>query len=154
MRRSASPRGARAPTPSTRGAGPLFHTAVNVWARVISVPELGLAYLVVGKRDVPFDEQPSDVQLMRHAGVDGTVTTRPLVDYVLFVTNDQHSHMNVPADSSLRVGDAARLGISHPCTGFEEWSLVPVIDDAAAETPVAVVFVRTYLQIRDRARSK
>jgi D-serine deaminase-like pyridoxal phosphate-dependent protein len=27
------------------------------------------------------------------------------------------------------VGDVLRSGISHPCTAFDRWSLIPVLDD-------------------------
>ncbi len=134
----------RTATPSTRGAGPKFEPAMHVWARVISMPEPGLAYLDAGKRDVPYDEGLPEVQLVRRVVSDGTVMSLPLVDHELFATNDQHSFVRIPADSPLRVGDLVRLGLSHPCTAFDKWSLIPVIDDSSATTPLVVDFVRTY----------
>ncbi|HEV3188349.1 MAG TPA: hypothetical protein VGZ04_09940 [Acidimicrobiales bacterium] len=134
----------RAATPSTRGAGPQFDPAMHVWARVISMPEPGLAYLDAGKRDVPYDEGLPEVQLLRRVVPDGTVLSLPLVDHELFATNDQHSFVRVPADSPLNVGDVVRLGLSHPCTAFDKWSLIPMLDSASATTPVVVDFVRTY----------
>jgi D-serine deaminase-like pyridoxal phosphate-dependent protein len=133
----------REATPNARGTGPRFRPAMNVWARVISMPEPGIAYLDAGKRDVPFDEGLPEVQLMRRTA-DGAVTTQPLTGHELFSTNDQHSFVRVPADSPLRVGDVVRLGLSHPCTAFDKWSLIPVIDDAAGQTPAVVEFIRTY----------
>ena len=41
------------------------------------------------------------------------------------------------------VGDVLRLGLSHPCTAFDKWQLIPVIDDAGAEQPVVVDLLRT-----------
>jgi D-serine deaminase-like pyridoxal phosphate-dependent protein len=134
----------RTATPSTRGAGPKFEPAMNVWARVISMPEPGLAYLDAGKRDVPYDEGLPEVQLLRRVASDGTVMSLPLVDHELFATNDQHSFVRVPADSPLKVGDLVRLGLSHPCTAFDKWSLIPMLDNASATTPIVVDFVRTY----------
>jgi D-serine deaminase-like pyridoxal phosphate-dependent protein len=134
----------RTVTPSTRGAGPQLKPAMNVWARVISMPEPGVAYLDAGKRDVPFDEGLPEVQLLRRVTSDGTVISLPLVDHELFATNDQHAFVRIPADSPLKVGDVVRLGLSHPCTAFDKWSLIPVLEDAAATTPVVVDFVRTY----------
>jgi D-serine dehydratase len=29
----------------------------------------------------------------------------------------------------LRVGDLVGCGISHPCTAFDKWRLIPVVDD-------------------------
>jgi len=131
-------------TPRTRGSGPTFEPAMNVWARVISMPESGLAYLDAGKRDVPYDVGLPEVQMLRRVGPDGVIVTLPLADHDLFETNDQHSFVHVPPGSPLRVGDVVRLGLSHPCTAFDKWSLIPVLDDASAATPVVVDFVRTY----------
>jgi D-serine deaminase-like pyridoxal phosphate-dependent protein len=117
---------------------------MNVWASVISMPESGLAYLDAGKRDVPYDEGLPEIQLLRRVASDGTVTSLPLVDHEIFVMNDQHSFVRIPADSPLRVGDLVRLGLSHPCTAFDKWSLIPVLDDASAKIPVIVDFIRTY----------
>ena len=72
------------------------------------------------------------------------IGSEELVANELFATNDQHAHVRVPAGSPLRVGDVVRLGLSHPCTAFDKWSLIPVLDDASAETPVVIDLVRTY----------
>ena len=40
--------------------------------------------------------------------------------------------------------DIVRLGLSHPCTALDKWTLIPVVDDAAAEHPVVTDYVRTY----------
>jgi D-serine deaminase-like pyridoxal phosphate-dependent protein len=117
---------------------------MNVWARVISMPEPGLAYLDAGKRDVPYDAGLPEVQLLRRIGSDDKVISISLASHELFAVNDQHSFVRIPSDSPLRVGDVVRLGLSHPCTAFDKWSLIPVIDDATAKTPVVVDFVRTY----------
>jgi D-serine deaminase-like pyridoxal phosphate-dependent protein len=134
----------RGATPSTRGAGPQLEPAMNVWARVISMPEPGLAYLDAGKRDLPYDAGLPEVQLCRRVGPDGLTVSQRLVGHDLFETNDQHSFVHVPPGSPLRVGDLVRLGLSHPCTAFDKWSLIPVLDDASAAAPVVVDFVRTY----------
>jgi D-serine deaminase-like pyridoxal phosphate-dependent protein len=33
-------------------------------------------------------------------------------------------------DGALSPGDLLRFGISHPCTAFDKWREIPVIDDA------------------------
>ena len=45
-------------------------------------------------------------------------------------TNDQHAYLRVPPDDPLAVGDLVGCGISHPCTAFDKWRLIPVVDDA------------------------
>ncbi len=42
---------------------------------------------------------------------------------------DQHAYLSVPADSGLAPGDLVCLGISHPCTAFDKWRVIPVMDD-------------------------
>ena len=41
---------------------------------------------------------------------------------------DQHTCLKMPADSPLRVGDLVSFGISHPCTTFDKWRWMPVVD--------------------------
>jgi len=43
--------------------------------------------------------------------------------------NDQHAYMKLEAGEELRVGDLVGCGISHPCTAFDKWRLIPVVDD-------------------------
>ena len=43
--------------------------------------------------------------------------------------NDQHAFLRCPAGSPLAVGDLVGLGISHPCTTFDKWSLISVVND-------------------------
>jgi len=35
----------------------------------------------------------------------------------------------LPSDSELQVGDHVGFGIAHPCTTFDRWSVMMVIDD-------------------------
>ena len=133
----------RTATPQRRDSGPVFTPALHVWSRVISMPEPGRAYLDAGKRDFPFDEGLPEVQLLRRSGAEGPVITE-LRGHEITGSNDQHAHVRVPDGSPLRVGDVVRLGISHPCTAFDKWSLIPVVDDASADAPVVVDLVRTY----------
>lgn len=130
-------------TPAARGGGPELLPAMHVWARVISMPEPGRAYLDAGKRDLPFDEGLPEIQLLRRREGD-QVTTTPLSGHEIVATNDQHAHVAVPAGSPLRVGDVVRLGLSHPCTAFDKWSLIPVVDSSSARIPVVTDLVRTY----------
>jgi D-serine deaminase-like pyridoxal phosphate-dependent protein len=133
----------RTATPQHRDSGPVFTPALHVWSRVISMPEPGRAYLDAGKRDFPFDEGLPEVQLLRRRGTAGPLVTE-LRGHEITGSNDQHAHVRVPDGSPLRVGDVVRLGISHPCTAFDKWSLIPVVDDASAEAPVVVDLLRTH----------
>ena len=43
--------------------------------------------------------------------------------------NDQHAYLKGKAAEELAVGDLVGCGISHPCTAFDKWRLIPVVDD-------------------------
>ncbi|MDR1662318.1 MAG: hypothetical protein LBR95_07840, partial [Azoarcus sp.] len=44
--------------------------------------------------------------------------------------NDQHAYLKFPDDvAGPAVGDLIGLGISHPCTTFDKWRWLPVVDD-------------------------
>ncbi|MFC5503328.1 alanine racemase [Lysinimonas soli] len=107
-----------------------FRAALALWARVVSRPEPTLAILDAGKRDAPLD-----LGLPVVHGVPGAVVT---------ALNDQHAYLRVPAESTLEVGDVVRLGISHPCTAFDKWRLIPEVDDADGDTPRVIGFIETY----------
>ncbi|SDG74922.1 D-serine deaminase, pyridoxal phosphate-dependent [Sinosporangium album] len=113
----------RAISPFSRGVGkePL-RSAMYGFARVISRPEPGLALLDAGKRDLPFDEglpEPHSV-CGRGAG--------PVRGAAVTAVNDQHAFLSLAPGSDLAHGDVVRLGLSHPCTALDKWSLIPVVD--------------------------
>jgi D-serine deaminase-like pyridoxal phosphate-dependent protein len=60
--------------------------------------------------------------------------------------NDQHGilRFSPAAPAPLQVGDEIRLGLSHPCTAFDKWGLIPVIDDPDSSDPVVVDLLRTF----------
>lgn len=113
--------------------GPLTDTAplrsaMHAWARVVSQPEDGLALLDAGRRDVPFD-----IDLPAPQSVDGTITA----------LNDQHAFLHLAPGATVAPGEVVRLGLSHPCTAFDKWRVVAVIDDPDAEDPRVVGAVAT-----------
>lgn len=114
-----SPLGAR----ST--GGPRLVAALEAWGVVLSRPEPDLALILLGKRDAPYD---IDLPLPLHVASGGAlrdVRGRMTVTD----TNDQHAYLRVPADDPLAVGDLVGCGISHPCTAFDKWRLIPLVDD-------------------------
>jgi D-serine deaminase-like pyridoxal phosphate-dependent protein len=132
-------------SPFSRGAGtrPL-RSAMHAWARVVSNPEPGLVLLDAGKRDVPFDEGLPEPQLVAdRLGA----PARPLSGAQVTDVNDQHSFLRFGPESTetqLRVGQVVRLGLSHPCTAFDKWRLIPVVAGDDDADPVVVDLVRTY----------
>lgn len=135
----------RGVSPQTRHEGPILSSAMHVWSRVISTPEPGLALLDAGKRDLPYDAGLPEPQLRREREHSRLGRLLPLSQgHTVIGLNDQHAYMHLPAESPLRVGDVVRLGLSHPCTAFDKWPLIPLVDDASAGEPVVVDLVRTY----------
>ena len=102
--------------------------ALEVWGAVLSLPEPGLALIGFGKRDVSHD---LELPVPRFVKSSGPHPPRRLVgEASIFALNDQHAFMRVGPDASLNVGDLIGCGISHPCTAFDKWRLIPVVDDA------------------------
>ena len=102
--------------------------ALNVWTCVQSRPEPNLAILTMGRRDVGFDSGlPTPLMWYRQ----GT-HAKPVAigaGHAVTALNDQHAYMACPEGSELAVGDLVGFGISHPCTTFDKWQVLYVIDD-------------------------
>jgi D-serine deaminase-like pyridoxal phosphate-dependent protein len=104
----------RRTSPLTRNEPHELRPALSVWAQVLSRPEPELALAGMGRRDVSFD-----AGLPEPRNVPGGVVT---------ALNDQHAFVSLPGDSGVEVGDWLEFGISHPCTTFDKWPLIPVLD--------------------------
>ena len=101
--------------------------ALEVWAYVQSRPEREKAILTVGRRDISFDVHLPMPQLWARPG---GARPQPLPEgHTVTGLNDQHCHLAIPAASPLQVGDLVSLGISHPCTTFDKWQVLCVVDD-------------------------
>ncbi|MDB5474052.1 MAG: hypothetical protein JWP99_1355 [Devosia sp.] len=99
--------------------------ALEAWAYVQSIPEPGLAFLSMGKRDVPYDSG-LPVPIKRYRPGAGFL---PVGTATVFATNDQHAYVRLGSDANWQVGDLVASGISHPCTAFDKWRFLPVVDD-------------------------
>jgi D-serine dehydratase len=101
-----------------------FEAAIEVWGRVLSRPEPELALLNFGRRDVSFDMGlPTPLWTARdgrRSPADGLSVT---------ALADQHAWLEVPAAHQLAVGDLVGVGVSHPCTTFDKWHLLMLVDD-------------------------
>ena len=110
-----------------------LRSALEVWALVQSCPEPGLAILAVGRRDLSFDiELPRPVW---HAPLDECGAPRPAPEgWRITGLNDQHAYLRWdPRDPAAtpgpQVGDRLGLGISHPCTTFDKWTWLPIVEE-------------------------
>ena len=111
--------------PAERRGGPALIPAIELWAPVLSVPEPGLALACAGRRDVAFDQGlPVPLRIRRTDG-----TTEPGGGLTVTRLDDQHAYLAVPAEVTLTPGDLIGFGISHPCTTFDKWRVIPVVDE-------------------------
>jgi D-serine deaminase-like pyridoxal phosphate-dependent protein len=53
-----------------------------------------------------------------------------LKNATVFECNDQHAYLKGPGIEQLKVGDQVCCGISHPCTAFDKWRVLPLVDDS------------------------
>ena len=107
------------------GRGLRLRNALEVWGVVLSRPEPGLALVGAGKRDMSFDvDLPVPLAVV---GRDGRRPPDPGARVVSL--NDQHAHLRLSASDPLAVGELICFGVSHPCTTFDRWRVIPVVDD-------------------------
>ncbi|MEV5845192.1 amino acid deaminase [Streptomyces sp. NPDC051985] len=123
-------------TPFNRvpGEGAL-EPAFRLWAQVVSRPSPEQAFANAGKRDAAYDLHLPFAQVVRRDG-----TERPATGIEVTGLSDQHTWLRTAPGADLEVGDWVGLGLSHPCTSFDKWQLIPV-----AEADGTVVdYIRTY----------
>lgn len=111
-----------------------LQAALEVWATVQSMPEPGLAILSVGRRDISTDmDLPQPISWCRA----GQHRPEPMpAGWRITGLNDQHAYLKFEATARavdgltmLSVGDRLGLGLSHPCTTFDKWRWIPVVDE-------------------------
>jgi D-serine dehydratase len=109
--------------------------ALEVWARVVSCPEPGLALLDAGRRDLSHDLGLPVARWQVRDGVRVTATGLTVTGLA-----DQHTFVRIdpgdPRAATLAVGDLVGLGVSHPCTTFDKWRSLLLVDDADRVTGV------------------
>jgi D-serine deaminase-like pyridoxal phosphate-dependent protein len=93
---------------------------------VLSRPEPELAFADFGRRDAPFDQGLPIPRVVRAVAGDAP---RPADGITVTALNDQHAYLALPADDPLAPGEWVGCGISHPCTAFDKWRYLPLVDD-------------------------
>lgn len=122
-----------------RGISPLdaeLTPAMRGYARVVSNPEPGLALLDGGKRDFPYDEGlpvPFGVAEAPGAG------ERSLAGASITALNDQHAYLRSNSALPIAIGDVVSLGLSHPCTAFDKWRFIPVVEGGGSDRVIELV---------------
>ncbi|WP_030623235.1 amino acid deaminase [Streptomyces sclerotialus] len=111
--------------------------AFRLWAQVVSRPNGEQAFANAGKRDAAYDLDLPEAQVVR-SGRDGSV--RPATGVAVTGLSDQHAWLRTEPGTELEVGDWVGMGLSHPCTSFDKWQLIPLVE---ADGTVSE-FVRTF----------
>src|SRR5215471_17326888 len=107
------------------GPPALFEPALELWAHVLSRPEPGLALACAGRRDVGFDAGlPVPLRIRDPDG-----SLRAARDMRAVRLDDQHCYLELPAGAELAPGEMVCLGMSHPCTTFDKWRVIPMVDE-------------------------
>ncbi|MDQ1036439.1 D-serine deaminase-like pyridoxal phosphate-dependent protein [Streptomyces sp. V3I8] len=112
-----------------------LHPAFRLWAQVVSRPSPGQAFANAGKRDAAYDLDLPEVQVVRDE--DGE---RPADGITVTSLSDQHAWIRTDGQARLRVGDWIGMGLSHPCTSFDKWQLIPLVE----RDGTVVDYIRTY----------
>ncbi|WP_066952458.1 alanine racemase [Streptomyces lushanensis] len=99
--------------------------AFRLWAQVVSRPSPGQAFVNAGKRDAAHDLDLPEAQVVR----DGrTGEIRPAAGITVTGLSDQHGWLTTAPGAELEVGDWVGMGLSHPCTSFDKWQLIPLVE--------------------------
>lgn len=111
--------------------------AFRLWAQVVSRPTGEQAFLNAGKRDAAYDLDLPQAQVVRSAR-DGSV--RAATGIGITGLSDQHAWVRTDEGAELEVGDWVGLGLSHPCTSFDKWQLIPLVEADGTVTD----YIRTF----------
>jgi D-serine dehydratase len=84
-----------------------------------------IVILGFGKRDASFDiDLPTPIIIRRDQWVRGVNG-----ELEVFALDDQHAYVRVEEGFEIAVGDIVGCGISHPCTTFDRWRAIPLVND-------------------------
>ncbi|MGW6565506.1 amino acid deaminase [Streptomyces sp. NPDC054975] len=111
--------------------------AFRLWAQVVSRPSPEQAFTNAGKRDAAYDLDLPEAQVVRDAR---TGAQRPATGITVTGLSDQHGWVRTEPGAEIEVGDWLGMGLSHPCTSFDKWQLIPLVE---ADGTV-VDYIRTF----------
>ncbi|MER5470209.1 amino acid deaminase [Streptomyces sp. NPDC002685] len=112
-----------------------LHPAFRLWSQVVSRPSPEQAFTNAGKRDAAHDLDLPFAQVVRRSGEE-----RPATGIEVSGLSDQHAWLRTTPEADLEVGDWVGMGLSHPCTSFDKWQLIPLVE---ADGTV-VDYIRTF----------
>ncbi|MFB7357749.1 alanine racemase [Streptomyces gardneri] len=111
--------------------------AFRLWSQVVSRPTPEQAFTNAGKRDAAHDLHLPEAQVVRDAR---TGEIRAAEGVTVTGLSDQHAWLRTAPEADVEVGDWVGMGLSHPCTSFDKWQLIPLVE---ADGTV-VDYIRTF----------
>ncbi|MFF8839771.1 alanine racemase [Streptomyces sp. NPDC015130] len=111
--------------------------AFRLWSQVVSRPTAEQAFTNAGKRDAAHDLHLPEAQVVRDAR---TGEVRAAEGVTVTGLSDQHAWLRTESGADVEVGDWVGMGLSHPCTSFDKWQLIPLVE---ADGTV-VDYIRTF----------
>ncbi|MCK7621644.1 alanine racemase [Streptomyces sp. RS10V-4] len=102
---------------------PGLKAALTVRAVVLSAPEPGRIVVGAGKRELPYDAGLPVLIGSRDAQGTPQPAARATAEQIY------DHHLVLTGARGLKVGDVVDLGISHPCSAFDRWPDITVVDD-------------------------
>ncbi|MFJ9740332.1 amino acid deaminase [Streptomyces sp. NPDC101166] len=109
--------------------------ALRLWTQVLSRPSPEQAFVNGGKRDAGHDMDLPVARVIRRDGAE-----RPATGVTVTALSDQHAWLRTLPEADVEVGDWVGLGLSHPCTTFDKWPVIPLTE---ADGTV-VDYIRTF----------
>jgi D-serine dehydratase len=105
--------------------------AIELWSTVQSIPEPRRVICGFGRRDASFDmDLPIPLWWYRPGEHARPVPAPPGLRTAMLY--DQHALLDLDVGAApfdLRTGDLLGFGIAHPCTTFDKWPLLHLVDD-------------------------
>ncbi|WP_369146211.1 alanine racemase [Streptomyces sp. R44] len=99
--------------------------AFRLWSQVVSRPTAEQAFTNAGKRDAAHDLHLPEAHVVRDSR---TGEIRPAEGITVTGLSDQHTWLATGPGADLEVGDWVGMGLSHPCTIFDKWQLIPLVE--------------------------
>lgn len=112
-----------------------LHPGFRLWAQVVSRPSREQAFVNAGKRDAAYDIDLPEAQVVHRDGAE-----LPATGVTVAGLSDQHGWLRTSPEADLEVGDWVGMGLSHPCTSFDKWQLIPLVEGDGTVTD----YIRTF----------
>jgi D-serine deaminase-like pyridoxal phosphate-dependent protein len=103
-----------------RNSDDLLLPAIEIWSQIVSAPEKNFGVLNLGKRDVGCDLH-NPIPIAKYS--DKLSKFSGEIDRL----NDQHSFLQ--SKEEFAISELIGLAISHPCTTFDKWRLIPLVNE-------------------------